>query len=145
MVVTTLACPNSSCTFSPEFPQVSQKGSHILSGSLFQRFFWQKIGEVSRPVHIEWGTIGPNPVFLRAPPVGPRGQARDTSDTALLWGDIPAQSWCIHRRLRPYSSAGGIGFPKRLTPSGIGDIHDFHHRNLLTFNRLAQNKILYNR
>ena len=42
---------------------------NILAGSLFQRFFWQKIGEVSRPVHIEWGTIRPNPVFLRARPV----------------------------------------------------------------------------
>jgi hypothetical protein len=69
MVVTTLACPNSSCTVAPAFFQVSQKGFNILSGSLFQRFFWQKIGEVSRPVHIEWRTIRPNPVFLRACPI----------------------------------------------------------------------------
>jgi len=145
MMVTTLTCPNSSCTVVPAVPHVSQKGFNIFSGSLFQRFFWQKIGEVSRPVHIEWGMIGPNPVFLRAPPVGPRGQAPDTSEIALPWDDIPAKSWCIHRRLRPWSSAAGIGFPKRLTSSGIGDIHDFHHRNPLTFSRLAQNKTLYSR
>jgi len=43
---------------------------YILSGPFFQRFFLQKIGEVSRPVQIEWGTIRPNPVFLCARPVG---------------------------------------------------------------------------
>ena len=39
--------------------------------SLFgERFFRQEIGKVFCPVHVEWGTIGPNPVFLRASPVG---------------------------------------------------------------------------
>lgn len=52
------------------FTKVGQKGFNIIAGSLFQRFFWQKIGELSRPVRIEWGTIRPNPVFLRARPVG---------------------------------------------------------------------------
>jgi hypothetical protein len=54
----------------PAFPQVSQKGLNILFGPIFQRFFRQEIGEVSCPVHIEWGTIRPNPVLLRARPVG---------------------------------------------------------------------------
>ena len=53
----------------PAFPQVSQKGLNILSESVFQRFFRQEIGKVFCPVHVEWGTIGSNPVFLRAPPV----------------------------------------------------------------------------
>jgi hypothetical protein len=87
-------------------PQIRQKGFNILSGPVSQRFFRQKIGKVFRPVHVELGTIGPNPVFLRARPVG---------------------------------------FPKNIAPSGIGDIHDFHHRNPLNVKRLAQNKALYNR
>jgi len=145
MVVTTLACPNSSCTVSPALPKVSQKAFNIFSGSFFQRFFWQKIGEVSRPVHIEWGTIGPNPVFLRAPPVEPRGQARGTSDNVPLRGDIPAKSWHIHPRLRPWSRAAGISFPKRLASSGIGDIHDFHHRNPLNVKRLSETEALHTR
>jgi len=75
--------------------------------SLFgERFFRQEIGKVFRPVHVEWGTIGSNPVFLRAPPVS---------------------------------------FPKTVAPSGIGDIHDFHHRNPLNVNKLVQNKALNNR
>ena len=74
--------------------------------SVSQRFFGQKIGEVSRPVHIKWRTIWPYPVLFRARPV------------------------C---------------FPKRAAPSGIGDIHHFHHRNPLNVNKLVQNKILYNR
>jgi len=66
--------------------------------SLFgERFFRQEIGKVFCPVHVEWGTIGSNPVFLRAPPVS---------------------------------------FPKTVAPSGIGDIHDFHHRKPFYFNRL---------
>jgi len=39
--------------------------------SLFgERFFRQEIGKVFCPVHVERGTVGSNPVFLRAPPVG---------------------------------------------------------------------------
>jgi hypothetical protein len=37
----------------PAFPQVSQKGFNILSGSVFQRFFSQEIGTVFYPVHHE--------------------------------------------------------------------------------------------
>jgi hypothetical protein len=145
MVVTALACPNSSCTVVPAVPQVSQKGFNILSGPISQRFFRQKIGKVFRPVHIKWRTIRPYPVFLHARPVEPRGQARGTSDTVLLWGDIPAKSWCIHRRLRPWSSAAGISFPKNIAPSGSGDIHDCHHRNPLNVKRLSETEALHTR
>jgi hypothetical protein len=35
------------------------------------------------------------PVLFRAHPVEPRGQARGTSTSAPLWGDIPAKSWAF--------------------------------------------------
>ena len=146
MVVTTLACPNSSCTpVAPAFPQVCEKGFNILSGSAFQRFFRQKIGKVFCPIHVEWGTIGSNPVFLRAPPVEPRGQARGTSDNVPLRGDIPAKSWHIHPRLRPWSRAAGISFPKRLASSGIGDIHGSNQGTLFDFKRLDNSQAFNNR
>jgi len=139
-----LACLNSSYTNAPAFPQVSQKGFNILSGPIFQRFFRQEIGKIFCPIHVELGTIGSNPVLLHSPLVEPRGQVRGTSDNAPLWGDIPAKSWCIHRWSRPSSSAAGIGFPKRVAPSGIEDIHDFHPKNPINVNKLVQNKALYN-
>jgi len=90
----------------PAFPHVSLEGFSILSGSVFQRFFRQEIGKIFCPIHVELGTIGSNPVFLHARPVG---------------------------------------FPKRVAPSGIEDIHHFHHKNPLNVNKLVQNKALYNR
>ncbi len=50
--------------------------------------------------------------------------------------------------IRPYHVllyARPVGFPKRAAPSGIRDIHYFHHRNPLNVNKLVQNKALYNR
>ena len=97
------------------------------------------------PVYIRGRMTRPYPVLSRACPVEPHGQARGTSDSAPLWGDIPAKSWCIHPQPRPWPSAAGVGFPKRAAPSGIGDIHDFYHRNPLNVKKLVQNKPLYNR
>ena len=51
------------------FSQVSKEAFNILSGSVFQGFFRQKIGKVFRPFHIKWRTIRLYPVLLRAPPV----------------------------------------------------------------------------
>jgi len=115
--------------------------------SLFgKRLFRQKIGKVFRPVHMEWGTIWPYAFLLHTPRVEPRGQARGPSDNASLWGDIPAKCWCIHPRLRPWSSAAGISFPKTTGLfGGIGDIHDFHQRTLFYFNRLDKNQAYNNR
>lgn len=58
-----------------------------------------EIGEVSCPVHGEWGTVGSNPVFV---------------------------------------GAGAVRFPQRAGFFGIGDMHDFHHRNPLDVNKLVQ-------
>jgi hypothetical protein len=105
--------------------------------SLFgERFFRQEIGKVSGPVHVEWGTIGSNPIFLRALPVEPRALSPWFLINALV-GRHPGQ--------RSRRSTAGVGFPKTVAPSGIGDIHDFHHRNPLNVNKLVQNKALYNR
>jgi len=90
----------------PWFDHAGHEEQRILSGPFFQRFFRQKIGKVFCPIHVELGTIGANPVFLRARPVG---------------------------------------FPKRVAPSGIGNIHDFHHRNPLNVKRLSETEALHNR
>ena len=45
--------------------------------------------------------------------------------------------------IRPYPvllRARTVGFPKRAAPSGIGDIHDFHHRNPINVSILVQIK-----
>jgi hypothetical protein len=70
MAVTTLACPNSSCTVASVSPQVGQKGFNILSGSVFQGFIFKKTIKVLRPLDIEGRTVRSYPVLLRAPPVG---------------------------------------------------------------------------
>jgi hypothetical protein len=107
------------------------------------RFFRQEIGKVFCPVHVEGRTIRPYPVLLRASRVEPRGQARGPSENASLWGDIPAKSWCIHPRLRPWSSAAGISFPKTTALFGIVDIHDFYPRSPFYFKGLSKNQLLH--
>jgi hypothetical protein len=81
--------------------------------SLFgERFFWQEISKVFRPVHIKCGTIRPYPILLRAHPVEPRGQARGTSASVPPWGDIPAKSWAfIHGQGRAFYCRGRL--PKK--------------------------------
>jgi hypothetical protein len=74
----------------------------------------------------------------------PRSSSWHLNECAPV-GRHPGQKLGIHPRPRPWPSAAGIGFPKRAAPSGIGDIHDFHHRNPLNVNKLVQNKALYNR
>jgi hypothetical protein len=70
MVVTTLACPNSSCTVASASPLVGQKGFNIPSRPLFQRFVPQETLKLLRPSDIERRTVRPYPVLLRAPQVG---------------------------------------------------------------------------
>jgi hypothetical protein len=125
------------------FPQVSQKGFNILSGPIFQRFVLKKTIEILGPPHIEGRTVRSHPILLRAPPVEPRGQARGTSDNVPLKGDIPAKSCCIHPRLRPWSRVVGIGFPKKITLSGIVDIHDFHPGSPFYFKGLSKDQVLH--
>jgi hypothetical protein len=121
----------------PAFPEVSQKGFNILSGPVSQRFFGQKISKVFRPVHI-------NP----APSSGPAGRFSLTIHPRSRAAGYSGRCWIKWRTIGPYPvllRARPIGFPKRAAPSGIGDIHDFHHRNPLNINRLVRNKALYNR
>ena len=53
----------------PAVAQVSQEGLYISSGSRFQRFSGQESGEVPRPVHVEWGTVGSHMILFCARPV----------------------------------------------------------------------------
>ena len=166
MVVTTLACPNSSCTNASAFPQVSQKGFNILSGPVFQSFFRQKISKVFHPAHME--PHGQSPWYLHKipsyakvsegyPPVAKSAVAsilQHRNEWSRLMHSSPGKTRSLLRRriewgtIRPYPvllHARPVGFPKRAASSGIGDIHDFHHRNPLNVNKLVQNKALYNR
>ena len=49
------------------------------------------------------------------------------------------------RRYSVFLRASLISFPKRVAPFGIGDIHDFHHRNPLNLNRLSRTEALHAR
>jgi hypothetical protein len=164
MAVTTLACPNSSCTVTPAFPQVSQKGFNILSGSVFQRFFRQKIGKVFCPIHVE--PHGQSPWYLHEipsyakvsedyPPVAKSAVAsilQHRNEWSRLMHSSPGKTRSLLRRrikcrtIRPYPvlfRARPVGFPKKRALFGIAGVHDFHPENPFYFKRLSKNQALH--
>jgi hypothetical protein len=103
------------------------------------------VAQIRRQHQPETPAIQPYIVLLNAPPMEPHGQALGTSDNAPLWGDISAKSSFIYSRPRPWPSAAGVSFPKRISLAGILETHGIHHEIHFNLSWLGNNQTLSDR